>query len=160
MRRPPAAILLILVVASLGSPTWSAERHSQAASEIEALERAWSAAFLKHDTATIAGILADDYVGIDGRGVVSDKSSEIEEAKAPAAGTPPSPFLVLGETLSGVRVRLYGDAAVLTATNTARVSDRGEESMVRYRRTTVYVKRNGKWQCVSFHGSRIIDAAN
>ena len=150
-------IVLILAFAGVNSPAWSSEHHPQVASEIEALERAWSTAFLKHDTAAIASILADDYVGIDGRGVVSDKSQEIEEAKAPAAGAPPTAFLVLSESLSGVRVRLYGDAAVLTATNTARVSDRGEETMVRYRRTTVYVRRNGKWQCVSFHGSRIID---
>jgi uncharacterized protein (TIGR02246 family) len=150
-------LVLIVGFVSISPPTWSVERHPLAASEVQALEQAWSAAFLKHDTATIASILADDYVGIDGRGVVSDKLSEIEEAKAPAAGTPRGTYLVLSEALSGVRVRLYGDAAVLTATNTARVSDRGEEAMVRYRRTTVYVRRNGKWQCVSFHGSRIID---
>jgi len=152
-------IVLILAFVSVSSATWSSEGHQQVATKIEALERAWSTAFLKHDTATIASILADDYVGIDGRGVVSDKSYEIEEAKAPAAGAPPGTYIVLSETLSDVRVRLYGDAAVLTATNTARVSDRGEETMVRYRRTTVYVSRNGKWQCVSFHGSRIIDLA-
>ena len=153
-------IVLILAFVSVSSATWSSEGHQQVASEIEALERAWSTAFLNHDTATIASILADDYVGIDGRGVVSDKSYEIEEAKAPAAGAPPGTYIVLSETLSDVRVRLYGDAAVLTAINTARISDRGEEEMVRYRRTTVYVRRNGKWQCVTFHGSRINDPAN
>ncbi len=155
-----AVIVLVLVLVSVNSPEGSSEAAPQIASEIEALERAWSTAFLKHDTATIGRILADDYVGIDGRGVVSDKSREIEEAKAPAAGTPAASYLILGEVLSGVRVRLYGDAAVLTAVNTARISDSGEETTVRYRRTTVYVRRNGKWQCVSFHGSRIIDPAN
>src|SRR5258705_7303122 len=105
----------------------SSAANRKAAAEIEALERAWSAAFLEHDTATIASILADDYVGIDGRGVVSNKSSEIEEAKAPAEGAAQGTFLVLGESLSDVRVRLYGDAAVLTAINAARISDQGEE---------------------------------
>lgn len=149
--------VLILALVIVNPPAWSSERHPQAASEIEALERAWSRAFLEHDTATIARILADDFVGIDGRGVVSDKAHEIEEAKAPAAGSPPGAYLILNETLSDVRVRFYGDAAVLTAINTARISDQGEESTVRYRRTTVYVRRSGKWRCVTFHGSRIID---
>ena len=151
------AIVMVLVLIAAPSPSWASARHPQVASEIESLERAWSAAFLNHDTATIARILADDYVGIDGRGVVSGKSDEIEEAKAPATGASPGGYVVLGEELSGVRVRLYGDTAILTATNTARIEDQGQETTVRYRRTTVYVRRKGKWQCVTFHGSRIID---
>jgi ketosteroid isomerase-like protein len=55
-------------------------------------------------------------------------------------------------------VRIYGDTAVLTAINTARFSSRQNESTVRYRRTTVWVRREGRWQCVSFHGSRILES--
>ena len=152
-------IVLVLVLIGASLPSRASARHSQVATEIESLERAWSAAFLKHDTVTIATILGDDYVGIDGRGVVSAKSDEIEEAKAPATGTSPGGYVVLSEELSGVRVRLYGDTAILTAINTARIEDQGEDTTVRYRRTTVYVRRKGKWQCVTFHGSRIIDVA-
>ena len=141
------------------APAWAAETQPTAASEVEQLERAWSAAFLRHDEATISSILADDYVGIDGRGVVTSKSDEIEEAKAPAPNAPLAGYRVLSEELSALRVRVFGDAAVLTAINTARISDHGEDTRVRYRRTTVYVKRNGRWQCVSFHGSRISDPA-
>jgi uncharacterized protein (TIGR02246 family) len=155
-----AATALILAFVSLNSPAWSSQSRQKVASEIEALERAWSTAFLNHDTAAISRILADDFVGIDGRGVVSDKSREIEEAKAPAAGSPQGAYVIVSESLSDVRVRPYGDAAVLTAINTARISDQGEEEVVRYRRTTVYVRRGGKWQCVSFHGSRILDQAH
>ncbi|MEQ1908163.1 MAG: nuclear transport factor 2 family protein [Vicinamibacterales bacterium] len=153
------AIVLVGSFLIACSPLWAAQNQPTAAAEVERLERAWSAAFLEHDTATITRILADDYVGIDGRGVVTTKSDEIEEAKPPAANSPLESYRVLSEVLSAVRVRLFGDAAVLTAINTARISDRGEETSVRYRRTTVYVKRNGRWQCVSFHGSRIIDPA-
>jgi ketosteroid isomerase-like protein len=121
---------------------------------VVAAERAWSDAFLRHDLETISRLLGDDFVGIDGRGVVSDKAAELEEARprADAAG----PVLV-GERLSDVRVRLYGDTAVLTAINTARFSTEGRESTVRYRRTTVWLRRDDRWQCVSFHGSRILE---
>jgi len=118
---------------------------------VVASERAWSEAFLRHDLQAISRLLADDFVGIDGRGVVSDKTAELEEAKPQSPGTT-NPILV-GEELSDTRVRLYGDVAVLTAINTARFSD----STVRYRRTTVWVWRAGRWQCVSFHGSRILE---
>lgn len=120
-----------------------------------ALERAWSAAFLRQDTDAISSILADDFVGIDGRRMVSDKAGEIQEARAlPRDATAP---VLVSEQLSDIRVRTYGNTAVLTAVNTARFASTGSESTIRYRRTTVWVQREGRWQCVSFHGSRILD---
>ena len=52
--------------------------------EILRLEQAWSQAVVTHQPNVVAGILADDYVGIDGRGVVTHKSDEIAEAQAVA----------------------------------------------------------------------------
>ena len=126
--------------------------------ELMQMERDWSAAYLKHDTAAIGRILADDYVGIDGRAFVTNKAEEIEEAEAPATGTPPPERSVLDETISDMKVRVYGNAAVVTGLSTEKVQFKGKESIVRYRRTTVYVKRAGRWQCVSFHASRIIES--
>jgi len=137
----------VLVSAMLLAPVPASP---SAESEVTASERAWSEAYLRHDLPAIPRLLADDFVGIDGRGVVSDKAAELEEAKAPAPGSS-GPVLVR-EQLSDVRVRTYGDVAVLTAINTAQFSD----STVRYRRTTVWVRRGDRWQCVSFHGSRIL----
>jgi ketosteroid isomerase-like protein len=123
--------------------------------EVVASERAWSEAFLRHDLEALSRLLADDFVGVDGRGVVSDKAGELEEARPPKPGA--SGAVLVGERLSDVRVRLYGDTAILTAVNTARFSSAEGESTVRYRRTTVWVRRDGRWQCVSFHGSRILE---
>jgi len=122
---------------------------------VVASERAWSEVFLRHDLQAISELLADDFVGIDGRAVVSDKSAELEEAKLRSPGTT-DPILVK-EQLSDIRVRIYGDTAVLTAMNTAHFSSQRGDSTVRYRRTTVWVRREDRWQCVSFHGSRILD---
>jgi ketosteroid isomerase-like protein len=140
-----------LVVGTLLGLRQIAVDASGPSAEIIASERAWSEAFVRHDLQTISQLLADDFVGIDGRGVVSDKAAELEEAKPPAPGTT-RPVLV-SEQLSDIRVRLYGNTAVLTAINTARFSD----STIRYRRTTVWVRRGDRWQCVSFHGSRILE---
>jgi len=118
---------------------------------VVANERAWSDAFIRHDVKAISLLLADDFVGIDGRGVVSDKAAELEEAKPPSRGN--SNATLVSERLSDIRVRMYGDTAILTAINTAQFSD----STIRYRRTTVWVRRGDRWQCVSFHGSRILE---
>ena len=142
-----AAVLLSAMLLGAGEP---APGPPSAESEVVASERAWSQAYLRHDLPAISRLLADDFVGIDGRGVVSDKAAELEEAKPPSPGST-EPVLV-GEQLSDVRVRIYGDVAVLTAVNTAQFSD----STIRYRRTTVWVRRGDRWVCVSFHGSRIL----
>jgi ketosteroid isomerase-like protein len=140
-----------LVVATLLGLRPTPGRPVGSSAAVVASERAWSEAFLRHDLRAISQLLADDFVGIDGRGVVSDKAAELEEAKPPPPGTT-NPILV-GEQLSDIRVRMYGDIAVLTAINTAHFSD----STIRYRRTTVWLRRGGRWQCVSFHGSRILE---
>jgi ketosteroid isomerase-like protein len=121
------------------------------------MERDWSAAYLKHDPAAIGRILADDYVGVDGRGIVIDKAGELAEAAPPAPGSPTPERVVLDESVGDMRVRVYGNAAVVNGVAAEKVLSKGKESVVRYRRTTVYVKRQGRWQCVSFHGSRIIE---
>jgi ketosteroid isomerase-like protein len=147
-----AATLVVATVLGLGSTQGSVSA-SSTSERVVAGERAWSEAFLRHDLQTISQLLSDDFVGIDGRGVVSDKAAELEEAKPPSPGT--SNPLLVSEQLSDIRVRIYGDTAVLTAINTARFSSQQDASTVRYRRTTVWVRREGRWQCVSFHGSRI-----
>lgn len=141
------AVVLGFARIASGAPSGTAQ------AQVVAAERSWSAAFLAHDRDALARLIADDYVGIDGRGWVSDKAAELDEAGPPKAGTT-APVLV-GEELSDVLVRVYGDTAVLTALNTARFSTAGTASTIRYRRTTVWVRRDDRWQCVSFHGSRV-----
>ena len=118
-------------------------------------EKAWSDAVIHHDTAKVAAILADDFVGIDGRGFVSDKAAELKEAEPPPANST-DPQLAK-EELSDIKVRIYGDTAVLTAINTAHFLAAGKESIIKYRRTTVWVRKSNTWRCVSFHGSRILE---
>ncbi len=148
-----AAVLVFAIVLGLRSTQDSVPASSSASDRVLAAERAWSQAFLRHDLPAISRLLSDDFVGIDGRGVVSDKAAELEEAKPPSPGT--TVPLLVSEQLSDIRVRIYGDTAVLTAINTARFSSGKDASTVRYRRTTVWVRRDTRWQCVSFHGSRI-----
>ena len=133
------------------------EESPQVEQQIMQFERDWSAAYLKHDTATIARLLADDYVGTDGRGIVTNRADEIEEAAVPKPGSPAPPFEVLDETVTDMKVRVYGDTAVLNGRVIEKIRTKEKESEIQYRRTTVWVKRQGRWQCVSFHGSRILE---
>src|SRR6266700_79171 len=57
----------------------------EATTEVIAQEKAWSDAVIHHDTAKVASILAADFIGVDGRGFVTDKAAELKEAEPPAA---------------------------------------------------------------------------
>src|SRR5262245_19337645 len=140
-------LLGIFSVATLAQST-----DKKTAQQLMRLEEQWAAAYLKHDTATIAKILADEYVGIDGRDIITNKTQEIEEAKGTAPGTSPSNFVVLDDTVTDMHVRVYGNMEIVNGRSIEKVRSKDKEATIQYRRTTVWVKRSGLWQCVSFHG--------
>lgn len=158
----PATVLIFAIgfanlTATISPFVSSLERDDKVSEQLMQMERDWSAAYLKHNTSVISRMLADDYIGIDGRGIITNKAQEIEEAAAPALGTPPPARQVISDTVTDMKVRVYGEAAVITGRTIEKVLSNGKELDIQYRRTTVYVKRQGRWQCVSFHGSRIIE---
>lgn len=149
------SVLALFLVLPLAAP--SAPKRSPTLDEtFTALERAWSAAYQKHDLPAIERLLAEEYVGIDGRGVVSIRADELEEARARPAGAPPSGFEILAEEITDVQARQYAETAVVTALNTVTARTQDGQSTIRYRRSTVWVRRSGRWQCVHFHASRIL----
>jgi len=153
-----ASVMLITLLSSaLTSGQRSSNRNvSKDEQELIQAEKDWSDAYLKHDLATIDRLLADEYVGIDGRGIMTTKTDEIEEAKPPKPNAPAPPFTVLGESVTDFKVRVYGNMAIVNARVIEKVKSGDQEKEIQYRRTTAWVKRQAKWQCVSFHGSRIL----
>jgi ketosteroid isomerase-like protein len=147
---------LALSLACLCRPATAAEPAGQALID---LERAWSAAYFRHDVEAVAGILADDYVGVDGRGMMTHKADELAEVAPPKAGSPPPVFEILEESLSDFQVRFFDDVAIVNALNTAKAVVRGQPRTVRYRRTTVWHRSGSSWKCVAFHASELAQPA-
>jgi hypothetical protein len=58
-------------------------------------------------------------------------------------------------TLDNVKVRVYGDAAVLTADRTVKGTLRGQDTSGRLRELRVIAKRNGRWQAVAMQATPI-----
>ncbi|HXD34746.1 MAG TPA: nuclear transport factor 2 family protein [Pyrinomonadaceae bacterium] len=161
MKSISALIVLLLATCVAANAHAAGTRTMPADNKVEQklmqLEKDWSAAYLKHDTATIEQILADEFVGIDGRGVMTDKAQELEDASAPKPGEPEPAFMILDDTITDMKVRVYGSVSIVNGRSVEKVKIRGKEANIEYRRTTVWVKRQGRWQCVSFHGSRILE---
>jgi ketosteroid isomerase-like protein len=158
MKKVLLTVLLLQLMGLLanGQAKTKLSRDTETEQTLMQLERDWSQAYITHDTAIAARIIADD-VGIDGRGIVTTKAQEIDDVRGPAPGTPPPPVLTLAESVVDMKVRVYGEVAVVNGRVLEQVRTKTKDAEIQYRRTTVWIKRQGRWQCVSFHGSRILE---
>jgi hypothetical protein len=143
--------LLIAVVLALASSAAFAQKPAGPAAvekEIRQLEEQLRAAAVKADTAVLERLLAEDYVTTNQNGLTRTKAEVIADSKSGAAKTE-------SLSLDNVKVRVYGDAAVLTADRTAKSRLRGQDTSGRQREIRVFVKRNGRWQAVAMQTTAI-----
>jgi len=117
--------------------------------ELIKLENGWLQAFFKKDIAFSDRFLADDYMGTDEHGNVKTKAQEIAEIKAGA-------HLSTSGVQDNIKVRVYGDAAVVTGRNIMKGLFEGKEYSSPYLWTDTFIKRGGRWQCVASHVSKPI----
>jgi ketosteroid isomerase-like protein len=55
-----------------------------------------------------------------------------------------------------MKVRIYGDAAVVTGRNTTKETLNGKDTSGQERWTDTWIKKAGRWQCVATHSSNIV----
>jgi ketosteroid isomerase-like protein len=116
---------------------------------IRRLENDRSQASLRGDFATLERIVADDFSTVGTSGAVRNKAQWIGDRKSGA-------LKVESQTFADVNVRVYGDAAIITGLMTQKGQDKGKDISGQVRFTRVYVKRNGQWQIVAGHNSRLV----
>jgi ketosteroid isomerase-like protein len=112
------------------------------------LERDWNTAEMKRDTAWFERTLTDDYRGVDGAtGKATTKAEDIAGFKSNTVDS---------ASLSGLDVRMQGETAVVTGlTHNKGKNDKGVAFDRKVRFTDVWVKRNGRWQVLSSHGTDV-----
>jgi ketosteroid isomerase-like protein len=140
-------VVLVFGVAVLAQ-TGEKPKGQTAEQELLKLEQEWTNADLKDDWATMDRILADDYVLTDRDGFVSTKAQVLAYMKSGEGK-------ILTLAIDDMKVRVYGDAAVVTLRATIKETYKGEEISDVVRITNTWIKNAGRWQCVATHGSRI-----
>jgi ketosteroid isomerase-like protein len=125
-----------------------AGQHSQVEQDLMQIERDWAAAMVKKDTAALGRFTADDWVftAPDGR---LQTRAEIE------AELGSGDLKFESSTVDDLKVRVFGDTAIVTGRTTDKGQYKGQDISGQYRFTDIFVKRNGRWQSVSTHVSRI-----
>jgi len=116
--------------------------------ELIKLENDWNDAQVKRDVAALGRILADDLTIIDPEGTIVTKAQALANLKS---GEDAFTSAVADE----MKVRVYGDAAVVLGRNTVKEQYKGKDLSGPYRFTDTWIKKDGRWQCVATAGSKI-----
>ena len=116
--------------------------------ELIKLETEWSNAWVKPDIAFLDQILADDWVFTDPDGNVLTKAQDIAAIKS-------GEYVFTSAVADEMKVRVYGNAAVVSGRFTAKETLKGKDVSGQVRFTDTFIKRAGRWQCVATHASRI-----
>ena len=125
---------------------------AQARQAVLRLEEELFQSYARGDTAPAARILAEDYMGLTGDGHRETKAqalANLRRDRTNAAATMDS------LQVDSTTVRVYGAAAVAQASGTFRVRDGRQSATVGFRNTDVFVWRDGRWQIVATHLSKV-----
>ena len=117
---------ILAAAACAGDVPPTANERSEAG--VQAVEKRWSEAFMRGETAYLNDLLAEDYISVNGSGAVRTKADIIEMSRKYAANNqgpmpdlPPSP------------VSIIGDAAIVQHDNQSE------------RSVDVFYYRDGRW---------------
>ena len=125
--------------------------HENAHKEIEGLELDWRQAQLSNNISEVDRLLADDYLGISANGTLETKADELTRRRSGS-------LHITQLDLSDIKVRIYGDTAVVTSKAEVVGKNGDRDISGRFRYTRVYSNRLGQWRIVSFEASRISPA--
>ena len=146
MRTVPAPALIVCLLASLVIPTAAQEKDKSDADYIRSMELKWTESYKQRQVAMLSSLLADDFVITVEDGSTFSKTGYISHSAEP--GTK-----VEVAEMSDLKVRMHGNAAIVTGA----YHERGESNGKRYeyhdRLTDVWMKVSGKWQVVASHYS-------
>jgi len=109
--------------------------------ELLKLENDFARAVTNNDADAVDRFLADDWIIVDPDGGIIDKARFLGVIKSGALSHE------MMES-ADLRVRLYGNTAVVTGLTTTKGKFMGQDFTSRERATDIFVKQNDSWQCV------------
>ena len=120
--------------------------------DLIALEQKLTDALVRSDVAAVDALWADDLVWVGLNGKPQTKAEQLAGMRAQAPASSPS---AVSAANKDVKVRLYGDAAVVTVRSTWTTRTAEGERASDYLATHVWSRRAGEWRLVSAHISRV-----
>jgi len=146
MRIPTAMALMFCLSLGVATPLPAQEKDKSDAAYIRSMELKWTDSYKQRQVAMLSSLLADDFVITVEDGSTYSKTGYISHSAEPGTR-------VEVAEMSDLKVRMHGNAAIVTGA----YHERGESNGKRYeyhdRLTDVWMKVGGKWQVVASHYS-------
>ncbi|MHC1769071.1 MAG: nuclear transport factor 2 family protein [Verrucomicrobiia bacterium] len=115
--------------------------------EIIKLEKQFNEAMLRSDVEAIDNLLAQEWVESDEEGVRS-REGFLQVVKS-------RDVVVQSIDMQQPKVLSFGDTAVALFTFKLKGTDKGKEFTEESRATDTWIKRDGRWQCLAIHESKV-----
>ena len=112
------------------------------------IEHDATAAIIKKDAAAVGRFLADDYVFTPPDGTVQTKAQLLADLKG-------NGLVIDSSDISDMKVKVLGDAAIVTYTTTDKGKYKGQDISGKYRWLDVFAHRGGRWLLVAAQGTKI-----
>jgi ketosteroid isomerase-like protein len=152
MKRCAVAILMALVV-GLSAGLWGQSVSPNAVSsdpveKIRALEIARNVAIAHGDVSALDKMTSDDYTFITMGGQLRTKADVLKESSSNA-------FKYEYRQIADLKIRIYGNAAVVTGCSVQTRQENGKDYGDVYRFTRVYIRQKGYWLSVALQTTRV-----
>lgn len=145
--RTPAVALAILAMGATLSNKVAAQTGSAEQALLQ-LERDWEQALKKNDVTALELILAPEFVSTDADGrLITREQYQARRTSGKVTYT--------AYTQDDYNVRVIGDVAIVTGRSTIKGTLDGKDRTGQERWTDTFVRRNGRWQAVASHSSRV-----
>ncbi len=109
--------------------------------ELVKMEKEFTDAIVKNDPEVIGRFVTEDWIIINADGGIIDKERFLEVIKS---GTLTHEMMQSDD----IRVRVYGDSAVVSALTRSKGKFMEQEFTTHERSTDVFVRHDGQWRCV------------
>jgi ketosteroid isomerase-like protein len=116
--------------------------------ELIRLAHDWDRAMIENDAEAIGSFMADDWVIVGPDANIGDRAAFLALVRS---GDLTHDVM----TSEDFRIRVYGDAAVVTTRGVSGGKYRGSAFREVECASSVFVKQSGKWKCVLTHLSRL-----
>jgi len=111
------------------------------------LERDWAAALINKDIAVLDKFIANEFVS-NGGGRTLNKSQMLARIKA-------NPAKIESSENQDMTAMVFGDRAAVNGAYFEKSLSKGKETTAKWQYTEVYVKRDGRWQCVTRYEAKV-----
>lgn len=138
--------LLLCAAVTAKSQQPKADSDAAVSQTLQKMERAWLTAEQTHDAAAFEKIVAHDWIAVTPDGKSQTRTERAAEIKASHTTS---------TTMGEMKVRVFGDTAVVTGTDDEVSMEAGKKSIDHYVWTDVFVKRNGKWLAVASQTAQV-----